>query len=287
MQQDKNREIIKPFKFINESIQPYTFMDYTKPHVGEIHKTNQKDKLIVIDYNKAIDMRIQFQDGFGAIKNVSYSSVLNGNIRNPYHYNKYGGYIGEGIWDEMNNRKVYSIWNNMLYRATVEGQLNNKRNRSYSNCNIHKEWYNYQNFAYWYDSYINTLNPKYYNDYQLDKDILQWNQEYKVYGPNTCCLIPSEINICLASMNKKRIVDLPVGVFHKKNKYEAFITKNGKYTYIGNSDSMEEAFEMYKEAKMEIIRELADKYYSEGAIIKRIYDALYNLEIKWNRQPES
>ena len=64
--------------------------------------------------------------------------------------------------------------------------------------------------------------------WQLDKDILIKGN--KIYSPDTCCFVPSEINNLFVGCNKSR-GSLPIGVtFNKRLKrYVAQISKNKKY----------------------------------------------------------
>ena len=273
---ENNREIISPFIIHKpeEVIKPIWFMDYNKPHVGEIHKTNQGYDVMIIDYNTNKHVTVQFMSN-DIKRDVQMGVIYDGEIRNPYHPNQYGGYLGEGIYNTR-NKKIHQTWNNMLQRHNINIGYYNPLNASYINSSICNEWYNYQNFALWYDNYISSLNPDFYKLYELDKDILQWNNEYKIYSPNTCCIVPKEINISLIGIQCIRSAHMP-GVRKKGNKYEVRIGYKGYY--IGSYNTPEEAFEAYIKAKKERLCFLADKYYSINAIKKEVYDALYNLEI--------
>jgi len=210
------------------------------------------------------------------------SELKCGAIWNPYHINKNGGYFGEGPYGKRSHIKIYNSWSKMLERNTIEGQLSNRRNASYSNCSVCNRWLNYQNFAYWYDKYSLELNPLLYDDYQLHKDILQWNQPYKVYSPETCCLVPSEINNALGNMHLESTFNkgLPPGVKNTKyGKYETNVSIRGKLTHFGIYNTAEEAFEVYKRVKKGYIMELANEYYLQHGITENIWRALYNLEI--------
>ena len=57
-------------------------------------------------------------------------------------------------------------------------------------------------------------------------------------------------------------------------------TKPSDKTYIGYFSAPEEAFEAYKRAKEEYIKEVAEKYYKEGAISEKVYNALMNYEVE-------
>ena len=273
-------KVINPFRFIYENpIQPIICMDYNKPYVGEVFKSIENDMYMVIDYIDDNNIIIMFLDDNKGINITSYWNLKHGVVKNPFRPGFCNNYLGEGDYNKKDYLKIYQTWTGLFARHTIEGQMKDK-NASYINSSICNEWYNYQNFALWYDNYISSLNPLYYNDYQLDKDILQWNQPYKIYSPNTCCLVPKEINICLNSVYTQN-KDVPPGVVKVntyKIKYKAGIHLD-TYTTIGIYDTPEEAFEAYVKIKKERLCFLADKYYSINAIKKEVYDALYNLEI--------
>lgn len=260
-------DIIKPFRCTNGSL-------YYK---DTLWWTNDGYLVKVIEYYDKNNVLIEFLYN-GYRKYTRIGDLKYGAIKNPYHLNIYGGYIGEGPYGKEDHLKIYKTWSHMLERHTIEGQMKDK-NKSYVNSSICNEWYNYQNFALWYDNYISSLNPLYYNDYQLDKDILQWNQPYKIYSPNTCCIVPKEINICLDGIYTPNKT-LPTGVNLRSNgKYSASIRINGKLHYIGFYNTPEEAFLSYINAKKDRLKQLADFYYTKGAIKQIIYEILYNIEI--------
>lgn len=49
--------------------------------------------------------------------------------------------------------------------------------------------------------------------------------------------------------------------------------------YLGTYDTPEEAFMVYKTAKENHIKEMADKY--KDLIPKKLYDAMYEYEVEW------
>lgn len=105
-----------------------------------------------------------------------------------------------------------------------------------------EEWYNYQNFALWYDTYINSLNPDFYNEYQIDKDLFQRGEKNKVYSPHTCCIILYSINTCInyenMSNNKIKENNLPTGVHRQYDKYYINMSIGGSgingHEYLGS-----------------------------------------------------
>lgn len=249
-----------------------------KFYPGCMYTTNEGYVVKVIEYVDYYHVLIEFiYNGFRTYGRMG--DIINGSIKNPFHPNRYGGYFGVGPYDKNNHLRAYNTWIKMLERLTEEGQQNNYlRNRMYVNVSVCQEWYNYQNFACWYENYIGGLNTELYNDYQIDKDILQWNQQYKIYSPTTCCLVPSYLNIMLSGRHSTRLhPELPTGVTHRKGKDKYTATCDKKY--VGDFNTPEEAFLAYKNQKEKNIKALADHYLSINAIHKDVYDALYKINI--------
>lgn len=147
------------------------------------------------------------------------------------------------------------------------------RQSTYSDCTVCDEWLLLSNFKKWFDE-------NYIEGYALDKDILVKGN--KVYSPETCCFVPNEINTLLTKRQNYR-GKLPIGVTinNKSSNYIATINLNGKKRkYVGSFSTPDEAFEAYKEAKENHIKEVAEKYYKEGTISEKVYNALMNYEVE-------
>lgn len=260
---------------------PIICVDGRKFYKNSIWTTNEGYQIRVVEYNDKYNIEIEFlYNGYHKI--VTLAALNSGAIKNPFHPGKYGNYFGDGPYGKHSHITIYTTWTNIFKRLDPEHQETNSRNRKYKNVSICNEWLNYQNFAFWYDSYISSLNIDLIDSYQLDKDILQWEQEYKIYSPNTCCIVPYQINQCIDNLYKERVVEnLPMGVTQSgKNTFTINLSINGKIGYFGVFDSPEEAFIVYKKEKEKHIRELADYYYSINAIKENVYNALYNINIK-------
>lgn len=180
--------------------------------------------------------------------------------------------FGVGILDVVGyGSKAYFLWHSILSRCYNDKQRWN--NKSYQNATVCKEWHKFSNFKRWFES------PKsgYREGYQIDKDILIKGN--KVYSPETCCFVPIEINSMLAI--NKRSNKLPRGVRKANSKYMVRISTSGsKSTYIGVYDTPEEAFNVYKQAKEAHIQEVATKYFNEGKITEKVYNALMKYEVE-------
>ena len=76
------------------------------------------------------------------------------------------------------HNRIYSMWFDMHQRV---GHHSN-----YLDCSIHDDWYLYSNFKSW------VLGHDVWRDMVLDKDLLVVGN--KMYGPDTCCLLPQWLN---------------------------------------------------------------------------------------------
>jgi len=235
--------------------------------IGEKYLSGKGELFTIIDYNTRKNCTIQFEDGT-ILKNISYSNIIKRNIKNPNYPNIYGiGYHGIGEYSSRRNRKAYSVWNDMFKRCYSK-EINHK---TYKDCYIDKNWYNFQNFAKWYED-----NWKdYMIGWHLDKDVLFKGN--KIYSSKTCVFVPVSINSLFTKRQNKRGI-LPIGVIKKGFMYAAQITKNNVHINIDSLSTPEEAFQAYKAAKEEHIKEVAEKWKSDINI--GVYQALINYQVE-------
>ena len=171
--------------------------------------------------------------------------------------------------DGDSHTRAYVHWRNMLVRCFDEKYK--KESPTYTNCSCCDEWLLFSNFKRWYESFN-------YQDYHLDKDILVKNN--KVYSPETCCLVPPEINTLFTKRQNDRGKQ-PIGVCYIKRsgKYSATIHKL-RNVHLGFFDTPEEAFQAYKSAKEQYVKERATQYFQEGKITQRVYQALMEYQVE-------
>jgi hypothetical protein len=160
----------------------------------------------------------------------------------------------------------YGIWASMIKRCRPDGNLQ-LRQPAYIGCSVHPDFINFQWFAEWCQSQIGFG----LKGWAMDKDILI--QGNKVYGPDTCCFVPRELNLMLTHKRKNQGA-YPTGVsYHKQSgKYRTQIHTDGKNLCIGSFKTPEEASEAYKVAKLAEIHRQADIY--KERIDPRVYAAL-------------
>ena len=115
----------------------------------------------------------------------------------------------------------------------------------------------------------------------LDKDIL--HKGNKIYSLENCVLVPDWINTLFVKRDASR-GDCPIGVCYRKQakKYKAQCNINGKNKGLGYYGTIEEAFNVYKIAKKQEIKRVANECILKCFISKdsRLYKAMINYQVK-------
>ena len=214
--------------------------------------------------------KIKFLDDHGYTKEADKGAIRYGFIKNPYAPIVSGvGFVGDGKYSYSNSKKAHRHWTSMLERCY------NKEHPAYNRYGgrgvyVHEQFLNFQLFAGWCESQRGFEEE----GWQLDKDILlPFNL---VYGPDTCCFVPSEINIAFVSSTKDKRDNLPVGVIdggHEGRKYRAAC--NGMK--LGNHYTVVDAFKAYKRHKEDYIKTLAERH--KDGLSDRVYSRLMTFEV--------
>lgn len=145
-----------------------------------------------------------------------------------------------------------------------------EKNPNYKGCSVCKEWHTYSKFETWFLSQPNHARV----GYELDKDLLANSKTNKIYSPQTCCLLPKELNAMIV-FSSRDYADLPSGVY-KPDKGKYFISYGGKASF---SDK-EEAHKEYLRRRKQAINTTANRLFEGGLIEERVYSALLNYKIK-------
>ncbi|WP_394137451.1 AP2/ERF family transcription factor [Cytobacillus oceanisediminis] len=244
--------------------------------VGETRTNKLGSSMIVDEYNNSQDIWVRFPQG--NMVNCTWHTFVTGNVKNVYDKSLFGvGFIGEGKYKPTVNGKSteqYKVWAAMLQRCYSLRQQ--EKQPTYKGCTVAEEWHNFQNFATWYDENYYEIDG---HRTHLDKDILQKGN--KIYSPDTCVLVPQFINGLFIKRDKLR-GDLPIGVktcSRYPNKYEVRCNNNkGKRVYLKTFDTPEEAFQVYKEYKEKLIKDIAEEY--KGRLPDALYNAMFSYRVE-------
>lgn len=244
--------------------------------LGEERLNRQGCLMKIVDYIDSKNIIVEFQDNYKARIHTEYYNFKNGVAKNPYHPIAYGvGMIGIKYPSNANgsSTKEYQTWKNMLRRCYGDEQF------AYRDVICCDEWLLYENFYEWLHSQENF--DKWYNNkkWHLDKDILIKGN--KIYSPNTCCLVPHNVNLLFTKKNIDRN-GLPIGVCKNRNGFKAEWNNQlkGHCEYSTTYAIVEFAFQEYKSHKEEIIKQVAQIEFEAGNITEKCYNAMMNYEVE-------
>lgn len=249
-------------------------------HLYEEKYNNQGCLMKIVECTNNTHIIIEFQDDYKFRVNTIYANFKSGSIKNPYYPSVNGvGIIGTKYPRSINckNIKEYEAWKCILRRSyddKVKG-----RQPTYNGVTCCNEWLNYENFYEWLHSQPNFdkwLNGK---RWAIDKDI--FIKRNKIYSPDTCCLVPQNVN-CLFLKREAERGKYPIGVRDNGDGFVA-VCRNpflNRSVEIGCYSTPEKAFYAYKKYKEDIIKQVAQVEYDNGNITKECYEAMMSYEVE-------
>jgi hypothetical protein len=227
--------------------------------IGTIVDNISGFKMECIEYRNSMDVDVRFLESGKIVQNVQWNNFVRGKVKDGYVDSSY--------------KKEYGTWCGILTRC-LDSQYKEQK-PTYRDVLCCDEWLLFENFYEWLHSQPNFDKWKDLKWSAIDKDILIKGN--KVYSPETCCLVPVNVNNLFVKHDALR-GECPIGVFVEGDKYVAQCTNSiiGKSIRIGLYDSAIEAFEAYKKYKENLIKEIADIEYKNGTITKKCRDAMYS-----------
>ena len=247
-----------------------------KDCVGKICKSKSSGDFKVLKYNNAKDVEIQFlKTGFETV--TRFDHIKSGYVKDLHLPSVHGvGILGTKYPSEVNGVKTkeYVLWAGMLRRCYSD--TFKKKQPTYEGCKCSENFKSYEYFYEWCNKQIGFA----VEGFELDKDLL--TKGNKVYSESTCVFIPAEVNTLLIKCTTSRGEHL-IGVYWSKTN-KAFVAKvnknKGKREHLGLFKTEIEAFNAYKIAKEDFIKEQANKWKSQ--IDERAYNALMSYEVSIN-----
>jgi len=250
----------------------FTHPDKFTSLIGKRFKNKQGDWCTIIEYRGATDILVEFDGYLDNHKSVALAALQKGCFKNNYKPVIYGvGYLGDGNYQGTKGNRldiVYGIWNNMLAR-NYDAYTQTKQ-PAYIGGSVCEEWLNFNNFCDWY-----VNHESYGLGYNLDKDLLVKGN--RLYSPETCTMLPIEINSMIAGSPKSKN-GLPLGVNKIDNGYVARLNKHSEgREYLGYYKTPEEAHEVYVTAKERYVHNTAIKW--ANRLEWKAFKALMNWEV--------
>lgn len=240
---------------------------------GKLFKTQSDGTVEVIEYIDCKNIIVKFINT-GTITRTEKYRLERGQIRDKNIPRLYGvGVIDLPTYQEGMELPIYKMWSRMMQRCYSEKFI--LKHPTYEDVVVADNWLRYSCFN---DTVVKipNFNKAMTEGWCLDKDILIKGN--KLYSEHTCCFVPVCINNLFCKMQGLR-GDLPVGVSKAtgSTRFRAYVNVYGVRKHLGTYDTPEEAFLVYKQAKEDHIKEVANKWIDQIDI--RVYEALMNYEV--------
>lgn len=239
---------------------------HPKIKAGDVFPINNGGSVTVIEYRSAVEIVIQHNDAHAHICTTRAEHLRTGKVRNPYHRSVFGvGFVGAGKYAPVENGKptpAYMAWDNMMTRC-YSAEFKEK-NQSYRDCEAVPDWHNFQDFADWFYRQPNSGRK----GFAVDKDLTVIGN--KTYGPETCSIVPSEINNIF--LNVGAAGETGSKLEKRSGKFVSQISIGGKNKYLGSYATEHEARTAYRAAKQEYVKALAERH--KGILSRAVYSNL-------------
>ena len=258
---------------------------------GETNISNEGCVVKIVEYNNANDIIVEFEDEHKYWLHTNYQAFKKGKCKNPFYPSVYGyGYLGVDKngsvpkISELKDGKSVHTWEYDKWQKMLQRCFDNKykeKEPTYKNVACCNRWLCFANFLEDFEILKQEYSWNVDEKLNLDKDILYKGN--KIYSLENCVLVPQWINSLFTKNDTKR-GDYPIGVSYRKDrkKYQAQCNINGKQTKLGLYSTIKEAFNVYKIAKKQEIKRIADDCVSKGYITQdsRLYNAMINYQVE-------
>lgn len=172
-------------------------MSSKNKRLGEHFINSEGYEFIIVEYNNANNIIIEFQDKYKAKVPSRYGRCKN--TSNPYHPSVYGtgclGLMPDGskpiISINGKTTKEYRVWSSMIQRCYDEKF--HKNNPTYKDATVCERWLVFANFLEDITSIEGYELWKNNGGYCLDKDAK--GNGSKLYSLDTCCFISVNDNV--------------------------------------------------------------------------------------------
>lgn len=248
--------------------------------LNEERYNNQGCPMKIVECFDKTNIIVEFQYEHKARVHTNYGNFCRGLVKNPYYPSVYDiGVIGVKYPVSINSvrTKEYCVWHSLIKRCY--DPKTRERQPTYKTISICDEWLLFENFCDWLRSQPNFDKWLRGKRWALDKDIL--SKRNKIYSPNTCCLVPQNVN-CLFLKREALRGDYPIGVSYRSDGFIA--SCHNPFTdsreELGSCSTPEKAFNTYKDYKEDIIKRVAQIEYDNENITKECYEAMMNYEVE-------
>ena len=251
--------------------------------IGEQRMGKQGYLMTLVEYNTSRNIIVEFNDPEHHKAKTTWETFDAGKTicwHLPTVFNV--GIVGDmrNKIPQMSRSKEYNTWYLILERCYCKAAQ--EKRPGYKKCTICDEWLYFENFYKWLHKQPNYDIWSKQPHSAIDKDILIKGN--KIYSPETCCLVPCNVNSLFVKNDTNRGT-LPIGVRHYEDD-KRFVSQcsdpfnNNRIRHLGVFSTPKEAFEAYKYEKEQVIKKVAKDEYKKGTISKACYNAMMKYQVE-------
>lgn len=162
----------------------------------------------------------------------------------------------------------YDKWKSMITRC-YSTKYHEKR-PSYASCTVCEDWLYFSKFKAW-------METQDWEGKELDKDFVVPGNT--IYSPATCLFIPKRLNVFFSKGRSENSISRGISFSEKAGKYVARCCNGeGKLMSLGYYSDLDDAKQVWKEAKLDILLKILQEDNVED-LIKQAAINKFNIEI--------
>ena len=165
----------------------------------------------------------------------------------------------------------YIVWRNLFGRCYNPKEQ--AKHPTYIGCTVDSRWHYLSNFKQWYDEQGDVTGK------QLDKDIISPGN--KVYGPDTCFFVSSQLNSFFTKRQNDR-GKYPIGVYIDHNNiqrpFKCQVSIGTGKRWQQCHDTPEEAHQAFIKIKKEVLLEKFILPETDQRLKQALYNVYNNME---------
>lgn len=238
-----------------------------RDYLGRIFPSKNYGHFKVISYKSAACVTVQFLDtGYTTVTDTS--TINKGAVKDKFMPSVVGvGIVGDTVVEKTGvGAAAYQTWRAMLHRCYSNKV--HERQPTYEGCTVAEDFKFFPTFKKWFEQ------QPFWEDFELDKDLL--HKGNTVYSPETCCLLPKEINLMLCSVAQFGCCTI-ISYLKRSKSYELVWASGKKSVKRTLHKTYGEAFEEYKLRKEAQLRSLATAWKDQLSV--GAYNALMSYTV--------
>lgn len=158
--------------------------------IGMRKQNKQGCWMEITSYCGVLNVTVRFDPPYACEVKCRFNQFVKGNLENPMFPSVYGvGWPGVGQYSPSAHKDFYNVWHGMMARCYCQHNTVFPRYGA-KGVRVCDAWHDFQVFAQWFDVHRYGAGGE---GLHIDKDMFG----QMLYGPDSCVLVPVQINTML------------------------------------------------------------------------------------------